>query len=91
MRENRHRTMIGETRDLANVSLKKLLEYRVNSHWFMEHAGTRDYSRLRWFDGKSAGGNRERGCGPEPHLGSSRAITPGRSHALSRTCSSGPI
>jgi hypothetical protein len=40
--------MIGETRvrglELANVSLKKLLEYRVNSHWFMEHAGTRDYS-----------------------------------------------
>jgi hypothetical protein len=33
MRENRHRTMIGETRvrglELANVSLKKLLEYRV--------------------------------------------------------------
>ena len=104
MRENRHRTMIGETRvrglELANVSLKKLLEYRVNSHWFMEHgkklleyrvnshwfmehAGTRDYSRLRCFDGKSAGGNRERGCGPEPHLGSSRAITPGRSHAKS--------
>jgi hypothetical protein len=30
MRENRHRTMIGETRvrglELANVSLKKLLE-----------------------------------------------------------------
>jgi hypothetical protein len=50
--------MIGETRvrglELANVSLKKLLEYRVNSHWFMEHAGTRDYSRLRCFDGKSA-------------------------------------
>jgi hypothetical protein len=72
MRENRHRTMIGQTRvrglELANVSLKKLLEYRVNSHWFMEHAGTRDYSRLRCFDGKSAGGNRERGCGPEPHL-----------------------
>jgi hypothetical protein len=87
MREKRHRTMIGETRvrglELANVSLKKLLEYRVNSHWFMEHAGTRDYSRLRCFDGKSAGGNRERGCGPEPHLGSSRAITPGRSHAKS--------